>query len=150
MMVRRPRVDEFDNTLILMEYYRDEAELPEGEYDPDEMSQSVRRAMTSADYCWFNLYDGSRAVGLVSGYVVQLPWSKKLTAHIQFLYVIPSHRNITNARMLVDEFTAWATNTGCVRITTGDIGINVERTRSFYQQVGFKDQGCWLTKELEQ
>jgi hypothetical protein len=35
-----------------------------------------------------------------------------------------------------------------VRLSAGDIGINPERTKAFYQQVGFNDTGCWLSKEL--
>lgn len=150
VIVRQPRADELDITVILMEYYRDEANLPEGEYDDREMLNSIRRYMTSADYCWFNLYEGSRPVGLVAGYVAQIPWSTRLMAHVQFLFTLPSHRNIANARMLTDEFESWARNCGCVRLSAGDIGINPERTRAFYQQVGFSDTGCWLSKELSE
>lgn len=133
-----------------MEYYRDEADLPEGEYDPDQMLKTVRNYMIHGDHAWFCLYEGQRIVGIVGGYASEIPWSKRIEAHIQFLYVLPSHRNIANARQLVDEFEIWAKNIGAVRISAGDIGINTERTRAFYTQIGFKDVGCWLNKELSE
>jgi GNAT superfamily N-acetyltransferase len=150
VIVRKPRADEIDNILIVMEYYRDEADLPDGEYDADAMLETVRDYMIHADQCWFNLYEGSRVVGIIGGYVAQIPWSHRLMAHIQFVYTLPSHRNLTNARMLVDRFTQWSQEMGAVKISAGDIGIDTERTRAFYQQVGFSDTGCWLSKELSQ
>jgi hypothetical protein len=57
---------------------------------------------------------------------------------------------LTNARQLVDKFTEWSRELGAVKISAGDIGIDTERTRAFYQQVGFQDTGCWLSKELSQ
>lgn len=150
MIVRKPRADEIDNILIVMEYYRDEANLPDGEYDSDAMLETVRDYMIHVDQCWFNLYEGSRIVGIVGGYVSEIPWSRRLMSHIQFLYTLPSHRNLTNARQLVDKFTEWSRELGAVKISAGDIGIDTERTRAFYQQVGFQDTGCWLSKELSQ
>lgn len=148
MVVRPPRADELDTTIILMEYYRDEANLPDGEYDSDAMAATVKNYMVHHDHCWFNLYDGQRPVGLVGGYIAQLPWSTKLIAHIQFLFILPSHRNIENGRKLTQMFEEWAKNLGAVKISAGDIGINPERTRAFYKQVGYADTGCWLSKEI--
>lgn len=142
------RAHDVDSTIILMEYYRDEAGLPDGEYDSDAMAQSIREYVISPVHCWFNLYEGSRPVGLVAGYVVQIPWSQKFMAHIQFLYTLPSHRNVTNAKGLVKAFEDWAKSLEAIRVTAGDIGINVERTRTFYKQVGFEDTGCLLSKEF--
>jgi len=142
------RPDEMDSTVILMEYYRDEANLPDGEYDSDAMVESIRKLCINADSCWFNMYDSTRPVGLVAGYVVQLPWSKKLIAHVQFIYMIPSHRNLSNAKQLVNKFEEWALTVGAEKLSAGDIGIDPERTRAFYEHVGFKETGCSLSKEL--
>ena len=148
MIVRRPRADELDNIIIVMEYYRDEANLPDGEYDPDAMLNSVRSFMIQADHIWFNLYEGQRIVGIIGGYLTQLPWSRKIQAHVQFIYVLPSHRNLTNAKSLFEEFEKWAKNCGAERITAGDIGIDTERTQAFYQHLGFSAVGCNMKKDL--
>lgn len=148
MIIRPPRPDELDNTIILMEYYRDEADLPEGEYDPDAMAATVKNYIVHHDHCWYNLMEGDRPVGLVAGYISELPWSTRLIAHIQFIFTLPSHRNIENARRLVEHFETWAQNLGAKKISAGDIGINPQRTRAFYQQIGYSDTGCWLSKEI--
>lgn len=148
MIIRPMRPDEMDLTVILMEYYRDEANLPDGEYDGDAMVESIRNLCINADSCWFNMYDGTRPVGLVAGYVVQLPWSRKLIAHVQFIYMLQSHRNLSNAKQLVNKFEEWARSLGAVKLSAGDIGIDPERTRVFYEQVGFRETGCSLSKEL--
>lgn len=148
MIIRKPRPDELDLTLILMEYYRDEANLPDGEYDSDAMLETVRDYVIYGDHCWFNMYEGSRAVGLVAGYLVQLPWSRKIQAHVQFIYTIPSHRNLANANSLLKEFEAWAKNNGAEKITAGDIGIDPERTQAFYQNNGYTARGVNLDKEI--
>jgi len=142
------RAHDVDNTIILMEYYRDEADLPDGEYDSDAMTETIRDYVISPVHAWFNMYEGSRAVGLVGGYIVQIPWSRKLIAHVQFLYLLPSHRNLVNGKELVKTFESWAKSMEAQKVTAGDIGINVERTRAFYKQAGFEDTGCLLSKEF--
>jgi len=148
LIVRKPRPDELGSTVILMEYYRDEANLPDGEYDDGVMLQSIRNYMIYGDHCWFNLYEGSRAVGLIAGYLCEIPWSRKIQAHVQFIYTLPSHRNKTNADQLIKEFESWASNNGACRITAGDIGINTERTKVFYESHGYQPRGINLDKEL--
>lgn len=131
-----------------MEYYRDEANLPDGEYDSDAMSETIRNYVISPVHTWFNAYDGDRAVGLIAGFLAPIPWSKKVMAHIQFVYMLPSHRNLVNGKQLVQTFEDWAKNLDAVKVSAGDIGIATERTRAFYKQAGFADTGCWLCKEF--
>jgi GNAT superfamily N-acetyltransferase len=129
-----------------MEYYRDEANLPEGEYDGDAMTQTVREFLIDPASAWYCLYDGDRMVGVVAGYLCPIPWSKQITANVQFLFVIPSHRNLANANNLLKEFENWAWNQGAIRITAGDIGIDVERTQAFYEHNDYRVQGITLDK----
>jgi GNAT superfamily N-acetyltransferase len=150
MIIKTPRPDELDSTIILMEYYRDEARLPEGEYDGDAMAETIKNYMVHHDHCWFNAYDNGRPVGLIAGYVTEIPWSRRLMAHVQFIYTLPSHRNLELALKLIRHFEDWSRNLGAVKLSAGDIGINAERTRALYQQAGFIDTGCWLSKELAQ
>jgi GNAT superfamily N-acetyltransferase len=147
MRIRRPRADELDNIAIVMEYYADEANLPEGEYNNDAMVETIREYLINPAHSWFCLYDGERMVGVCAGYLCAIPWSKKLIANVQFLFVIPSHRNLANAKNLLTEFENWAWNQGAVKITAGDIGIDVERTQTFYEHCGYGVQGITLDKE---
>jgi GNAT superfamily N-acetyltransferase len=146
MIIRRPRADELDNILIVMEYYRDEANLPDGEYDSNEMTKTVREFLIDPAHAWFCMYEQQRMVGIVAGYLCPIPWSRKITANVQFLYVLPSHRNLASAVKLLKEFETWAWNQGAVKITAGDIGIDVERTQTFYEHCGYRVQGITLDK----
>lgn len=148
LIIKPLRAHDIDNTVIVMEYYRDEANLPDGEYDSDVMLETIRNFVIDPTFSWFNMYEGNRVVGLVAGYIVQLPWSRKLIGHIQFIYTLPSHRNLTNAKDLVKTFEDWAINLGATQIDAGDIGIDPERTRVFYSQLGYKEKGCNLSKEM--
>lgn len=146
MLVRRPRSEELDNIVIVMEYYRDEAQLPHGEYCSDAMTDTVREYLIDPNCQWFCLYDAGRIVGVCAGYLCAIPWSRNFTANVQFLFVIPSHRNLSNAVNLLNEFETWAWNQGAVKITAGDIGIDVERTQAFYEHCGYGVQGITLDK----
>jgi GNAT superfamily N-acetyltransferase len=148
MIIKPMRATDIDGTAIIMEYYRDEANLPDGEYDPDVMLQTIKEYTISPDACWFNAYDGTRIVGLVAGYVMQLPWSTRLTAHVQFIFLLPAYRNLANGHRLLKEFEGWAAELGCTSISGGDIGIDTERTRVFYASAGYSERGCNLTKEF--
>ena len=144
------RAHDVDKTIVVMEYYRDEANLPDGEYDSDAMAETIREFVIDPNHCWFNAYEGDRVVGLVAGFLMPIPWSRKVMAHVQFLYMLPSHRNLINGKQLVAHFEEWSKNLGAVKISAGDIGIATERTRAFYQQAGYADTGCWLSKELSE
>jgi GNAT superfamily N-acetyltransferase len=147
MIVRRPRAEELDNIVLVMEYYRDEANLPDGEYCSDAMTETVREYLIDPGCAWFCLYDSGRIVGVVAGYLCPIPWSRRITANVQFLYVIPSHRNLQNAVRLLKEFETWAWGQEAVKITAGDIGIDVERTQTFYEHCGYTVKGITLDKE---
>lgn len=150
LIIKPLRAHDIDKTIIVMEYYRDEANLPDGEYDSDAMADTIRNYVIDPQHAWFNAYEGDRIVGLVAGLLAPIPWSQRYMAHIQFLYMLPSHRNLVNGKELVKTFEQWALNLGAVKISAGDIGIDTERTRAFYQQAGFADTGCWLCKEFSQ
>ena len=146
MIIRRPRSDELDNIIIVMEYYRDEANLEDDDYDSNTMIETVREFLINPSHAWYCLYENQRMVGVVAGYLCPVPWNKKITANVQFLYVLPSHRNLANAVKLLKEFEIWAWNQGAIKITAGDIGIDVERTQTFYEHCGYSVQGITLDK----
>lgn len=148
MRIRRPRADELDHVMIVMEYYRDEAQLPEGQYSHKAMVNTVRNYLIDPTHAWFSMYDGTRMVGVVAGYLCALPWSEQMVANVQFMYVLPSHRNLQDAHALLKEFETWCCNQGAVSITAGDIGIDVARTQAFYEHCDYAVQGITLDKAL--
>jgi GNAT superfamily N-acetyltransferase len=143
MIVRKMLPQEFDATMIVFEYYRDEAieALPKiaDEYDENSVLETIRQYNSNWEYCWFNIYDNSRPVGFVAGYASACPWNKNIfSANISFIYLLESHRSMSNFTMLLNEFTAWAKIIGASEITGGDIGIAPDRTQKLYEHFGFK------------
>lgn len=154
MLVRRMNPQEFDSTMNLFHMYRDEAieTVPEieFEYDENSMIDTMRRFSSNGNYCWYNLYDNTRPVGFIAGMASGCLWNDSLfDAHIAFVFIHPSYRNMDNFRLLFKEFEYWAREVGAKRMTGGDIGINPERTRKLYEHFGFK-AGVWLGKELSE
>lgn len=152
MIVRQMQSSEIDVTVNLFGYYRDEAikTMPsiEQEYDENSVIETIRLYSSHYEYCWFNAYEGQRPVGLVAGCITQTPWNKSLlNAHIDMIFLLETHRNWDNLRQLYGEFEAWARMAGAGKITAGDIGINPDRTRKIYSQLGFEEK-IWMIKEL--
>lgn len=143
MIVRQMQPYELDATMILFNYYRDEAieAMPKiaDEYDDSSMLETVRNYAIKNTAVWFNAYEGSRPVGFIAGALVPCPWNKKLVAaHISFVYMLPSHRSLENFKQLMQAFEEWAKLCECYQITGGDIGINIERSKKLYEHFGFK------------
>jgi len=145
MIVKSMTPQDFDITLNLFGYYRDEAieSLPiiAEEYDENTVIDTIREYSILGTHCWLNLYQGQRPVGFVSGYIISKPWNKEiLLGAIQFIYITPEHRNLENFKMLLDGFTEWAKQFKVVGIMAGDIGIDPERMRKLYEHFGFKTE----------
>lgn len=152
MIVRKMLPAEIDVTINLFGYYRDEAieSIPQiaEEYDEDSVLKTIRLMNSNYEYCWFNLYDGQRPVGFVAGYASACPWNEeKIIANIQFIYVMPSHRKMDTFKQLLGKFEEWAGTVNAQTITAGDIGIDIERSRTLYEHFGFKPQ-LFMSKEI--
>jgi hypothetical protein len=152
MIVRKMQPTEFDVTINLFGYYRDDAieSMPQiaDEYDENSVIDTIRTFASKWDHCWFNIYDNQRPVGFVAGYATECPWNKQIIdANIAFIFLIDSHKNMDNFRLLLGKFEEWARTIGARSITAGDIGINPERTQKLYEHFDFKP-GVWMGKEL--
>lgn len=147
MIYRKPRIDELDNLLIIAEYYRDEAGIKEEDYDENVVIDSFRELMIRPDNNIVCAIENNRIVGFIAGSLIPSLWGKQIFSHIQFIYILPSHRNLTTAKELIKDFEDWSKNNGVCKITAGDIGIDVSRSKALYEQCGFSN-GCWLSKDL--
>ena len=152
MIVRKMRPEEFNSTINLFGYYRDEAieSLPKiaDEYDENSVLETIRLYASNYEYSWFNAYDNQRPVGFVAGYFTACPWNKTIIiANIAFIYLLPSHRNMDNFRELLKAFEEWARMGKATQLTAGDIGIDPDRTQRLFEYFDFKP-GVWMGKEL--
>ena len=62
--------------------------------------------------------------------------------------MLKSHRNIQAFKQLVNAVEEWGAIFNCKKITAGDIGIDIERSRTLYKSIGF-DEALWMTKDIE-
>jgi GNAT superfamily N-acetyltransferase len=152
MIVREMYVNEFDATVICFSYYRDKAieSIPQiaEEYDENSVIKSIKARASRAEHCWFNAYDGQRVVGFIAGTVIPQPWNHKiLSANIDFIFLLESHRNMDNFRLLMKKFEEWARHRGATSITGGDIGIDLERSKTLFEHMGFTPM-LLMNKEL--
>jgi len=152
MIVREMYVNEFDATVICFNYYRDAAieSIPqiEEEYDENSVIKTIKARASRAEHCWFNAYDGQRIVGFVAGTLIPQPWNHQiLSANIDFIFLIDTHRNMDNFRLLMKKFEEWARHRGATSITGGDIGIDIDRTRTLFEHLGFTPM-LLMNKEL--
>jgi GNAT superfamily N-acetyltransferase len=152
MIVREMSVSDFDATVICFGYYRDEAieSIPqiEAEYDENSVIKTIRARASRAEHCWFNAYDGSRVVGFIAGTVIPQPWNHEiLTANIDFIFLLETHRTFNNFKQLMNKFEQWAEVRGATSVTGGDIGIDIDRSRTLFEHMGFKPM-LLMNKEL--
>jgi GNAT superfamily N-acetyltransferase len=148
MIVRKMQPQEIDGVILLTRYYAQDAGVDDDNYDENEVVETIKLYASHWEYCLFVAYEGQRPVGLIAGCVTKLPWVKQYAAHIDFVYILESHRNINNFKMLLGEFEGWARLIKAKEITAGDLGIDPERNAKLYAHFGFK-QGMWMEKELE-
>jgi len=149
MIVRPMLPTEIDATVILCGYYADEANIGD-EYDEDAVVETIRQHAIHNEYFWYNAYEGQRPVGLVAGAVTKAPWSKnEFYLHIELIYLLESHRTFSNFKLLLDKVEEHARQLGASKITAGDIGIDIERTKKLYNHFDFKE-GLWMSKEISQ
>jgi GNAT superfamily N-acetyltransferase len=147
MIVRSMLPQEIDATVILCGYYAQEANIGE-DYDENAVMETIRQHSIHNEYFWFNAYEGQRPVGLVAGAITQAPWSKtQFHVHIELIFLLESHRTFSNFKLLLDKVEEFARSVKATKITAGDIGIDIERTKKLYNHFDFKE-GLWMSKEI--
>lgn len=145
-------VNDFDATVICFGYYRDEAiqSIPQiaEEYDENSVIKTIKARASRAEHCWFNAYDGTRVVGFIAGSIIPQPWNERvLTANIDFIFLLESHRTFNNFKQLMNKFDEWARARGATSVTGGDIGIDIDRSKTLFEHMGFKPM-LLMNKEL--
>jgi GNAT superfamily N-acetyltransferase len=128
------KVQELDSTLIMLEYLNDEYLE---DYNPQHVLNTVRDYNIKADHIWFNAYEGGRVVGAIGAYVYEDNWTKVLKAHVQYFYILPSHRNHSLCKELLKEVEIWAKDIGCCELTAS---VEGEYFNKALEQLGLGKQ----------
>lgn len=140
MLVRPLRPQDMDNTMILMDYYREEMNLEDGEWDENSVIQSIRLYSSNAETCFLVAVEGQRVVGCCSGIARKEFYNNTIETVIQMLYLLPSHRNTENYNQIFGEFKNWAHSFGSKRTLLVDVGNNATRIHPIADVLDFQGQ----------
>jgi GNAT superfamily N-acetyltransferase len=151
MIIRKIHPGEIDDLLSIIHQYADEAaeSLPDIADDIDDavIVENIRKWSIQHTHNLLVGYEGERPVGFIAGCLVQMPWSKSQQASITFIFMTETHRSMDNFRQLLSAFEDWARQARATKIFSGDIGIDIERSRKLYEYLGFKE-GLYVTKDV--
>jgi len=142
MLVRAMTPEDIDQVVSLYERYFSEAcdAIPSmlREWDENSVIDTIRSYCAHWDRTWLVACENQRITGFIAGFASESPWNSQLiNANIAFLYLSPEQRSLEHLKLLYREFLSWANTIGAHKITGGDIGINLERTRTLYEYLGF-------------
>jgi GNAT superfamily N-acetyltransferase len=152
MQIRKIHPGDIDSLLNIIHQYADEAaeSMPEiaGEIDDAVIVENIRKWSIQHTFNLLVAFEGERPVGFIAGLLVTMPWSQTLQANVNFIFMTKTHRTMENFKALLNAFEEWAKSAGCKKIFSGDIGIDIERSRKLYNYLGFTE-GLYVTKELK-
>lgn len=90
----------------------------------------------------------SEIIGMIGGIISEDYFGDSLTACDLLMYVKPEHRGGMTAIRLAKAYEAWAKNYGVRQIQLGvSTGLEAEKTRALYNNLGFQDAGYLTLKE---
>ena len=151
MQIRKIHPGEIDDLLNIIHQYADEAaeSMPEiaDEIDDSVIVENIRTWSIQQAYNLLVAFEGQRPVGFIAGVITEMPWGKVKQANIIFIFMTETHRNMDNFKALLDSFEAWARQCKVKRICSGDIGVNVDRSRKLYNYLKF-NEGLYVTKDI--
>ena len=141
-----------DLLLTIIHSYAEEASLTlpaiANEISDEVILQNIRSWTIQHNYFVEVGFVGDKAVGFIAGNAIQLPWSNALQANISFIYMLESHRNMDNFKALLSRFEQWAKDAKATRMYSGDIGIDIERSRKLYAYLGFTER-LFVSKDIQ-
>ena len=82
-------------------------------------------------------FSGQKPIGLIGGFLSEDPVESEVAATVQFLYLRDEYADVANYQLLLEEFESWAKTFSVSAIRCIDIGSNIDRLRSVYDQLGF-------------
>ena len=125
MLVRNLRPQDIDLLLVMMSYYRDEVNISDEDWDENSVIQSIKFYATNLELTCLVAVENSRIVGCLLASMKKEFYNNNVSAAIQMLYLLPSHRQRENYQQLYNEFLNWTIGTKLEKILLIDI---VDRT----------------------
>lgn len=137
MIIRHLRPTDINNTVILMNYYRDDAGIADEDWDVSSIVQNLKQYAIGGDHACLLAMEGDRVVGGIFGSVRKEFYNSKCAAIIHFIFLIPTHRTAANYQNLYDEFTNWSNRFGVEKVLLTDLMDNNTKLIETAEVLGF-------------
>lgn len=139
----------------LARHMQEECE-PEVPFDVEELLTNMFRCIGDEERQHLNSWiciRNQRIIGLAVGSAVPFYFSKKMTAILNYWYVLPEYRGTRSAMELLRAFEKWARSIGATRIYVGAERINdvafADRVNEMIEKRGFTRFGHQFYKGLQ-
>lgn len=136
-MIRKFRIEDFDNMLDLAKDYALEAGDGIGAIKIDNVLELAKELNIQPGYQTFVSEHEGKPTGGVVCQAINNKWNNKKTGHIMFLFVHPDYRNGFTAKNLLGRAEAWFRELDCELMTTSVQGWHSDYTAN----KEFIDQG---------
>lgn len=152
-MIREARNDDLEQLLILGWEMHQESRYRDLEYSLEKSAEFFQMAIERSDYLFLVSEKAGELVGGFIGFCTAQWFSDEKTAGDLVLYLQPEHRGGMHAARLVKKYIEWAKAQGVndqyigLGITTG---IHTDKTKSFYQLIGFDEVGIIMSYRGDQ
>lgn len=111
---------------------------------------SLQKLLQSPNVVYFLAIDNDKIVGSIGGAVLPYFFSTRKKVGDLGFYVEPEYRGSRAAIKLVSALESWAKEMGVEDIYLGQTtGVEVEKTKDFYERLGYKVVGVNTIKHLK-
>ena len=123
---------------LLVRFFREEAFAT----PPSRIAENLDRMLAdSSCWCALAVNDGAAQAIITVSTALYIEWGR--LGEIGDLYVLPEHRRLGLARLLVEHAKAWCGAQGCsvVTVTIAPQGEQRHQLGQFYARLGFEQTG---------
>jgi len=146
MHVEKLSAERFPEFCELVERSIEEAQFSEAKLD----IPSLYNLAQSPNVVYFLAIDDDKIIGSIGGAMFPYFFSTRQKVGDLGFYVEPEYRGSRAAIKLVKALEAWAKERGVEDIYLGQTtGIEVDKTRDFYERLGYKVVGVNTIKHLK-
>tara|TARA_B100000902_G_C27072833_1_gene794916 strand:+ start:368 stop:853 length:486 start_codon:yes stop_codon:yes gene_type:complete len=150
MKVRMAKPEDIPVGIAMSRIFYEEGEFEGGVFEPQAAEKFAMEVMQSPNgFCCLAEDDEGAIRGMHLGGIVQHMFGTTGQAISYIFFVEPSSRGGTAGRQMVRKFEKWAKEKGVLDVLAGnDSGIEIERTKGFYEALGYHVVGYQFKKLL--
>lgn len=146
MEIEKLSAERFTEFCKLVEKSIAEAQFSEAKLDV----ASLQKLIQSPNVVYFLAIEDNKIIGSIGGAVIPYFFSTRKKAGDLGFYVEPEYRGSRAAIKLVNALESWAKEKGVEDLYLGQTtGVDVDKTRDFYERLGYKVVGVNTIKHLK-